>query len=323
MYLVMQGIPAQLLKKKSKNMLKLKIRLSVMILFVTFSSVDFAFAKQQTKPKQSCPVPIQTGLVVDAKTGKVLHAQNAKAEIYPASLTKVMTLYMIFESLESGKLTLDQKVPVSKYATEARPCKLYLKAGETISVRDIILALIVKSANDAARVAAEAVAGSEQKFGKLMTVRARQLGMKNTTFTNASGWHDPAQKTTPIDLAKLSIAVKRDFPQYYGFFSKTSYVFRGKTIHGHNPVTANYPGAEGLKTGFTGPAGRNLITTATRGGQSLVGVVTGSPSSAVRDRKMINLLDEQFGVPKQSMANYKTTPKTTLVSYKKKIKKGR
>lgn len=239
---------------------------------------------------------VQTSLVVDGKTGKILHASNARKKIYPASLTKVMTIYLIFEALESGKLHLNQKLYVSSYATKARPLKLYLKQKERITVRDTILGLIVKSANDAARVAAENIAGSEKRFARLMTIRARQLGMQNTTFTNASGWHDPNQVSTAVDLAKLSIAIKRDFPQYYHFFKKTSFKFRKKTIKGHNRVVATYPGAEGLKTGFTTPAGCNLITSATRGNKSLVAVVTGSNSSAIRNKKMVQLLDKHFGV---------------------------
>lgn len=255
-----------------------------------------AFAAKKAKAKIHKPVynPTQASLVVDGRTGKVLHAKNSKKQIYPASLTKVATLYLLFEALESGKLTLNQKLRVSKHAASAKPSKLHLKEGDTIKVKDLILGLSVKSANDAARVVAEALAGSEKKFARLMTVRARQLGMKHTVFKNASGWHHPEQKTTVIDLAKLAIAIKRDFPQYYHFFSKTSFVYNGKTIKGHNRITDIYPGAEGLKTGFHTPSGFNLITTATRGGKSLVGVVVGGRTSRDRDNKMVKLLDAHF-----------------------------
>lgn len=240
--------------------------------------------------------PIQTSLVVDGKTGKILHAQNAQKKIYPASLTKIMTLYLIFEALESKKLSMDQKLQASCYATQALPSKLYLKAGEKITVKDSIQALIIKSANDVARTVAENLAGSETNFAKLMTRKAKQIGMKNTNFTNASGWHDSKQFTTAVDLAKLSLAIKRDFPQYYHFFKQTSFNFKGKTIAGYNHVTATYPGAEGLKTGYHIPAGCNLITTATRGNKSLVAVVTGRQSSAIRNKQMVELLDKHFGV---------------------------
>lgn len=267
-----------------------------LVLSLPLAAISAEAAPKKSKKAQACSSPIQTSLVVDGKTGKILHEHNASQIIYPASLTKLMSLYLIFESLESGKLTLDQRLHVSKYATQVIPLKLNLKAGEYITVRDTILGMIVRSANDASTVAAENISGSEQNFAKLMTIRARQLGMKNTTFTNAHGLHNPRQKTTAIDLAKLTIAIKRDFPQYYAYFAKTSFTFKGKTVNGHNKLTAMYPGAEGLKTGFTNPAGRNLITTATRGNKSLVGVVTGSPSNAFRDKKMTTLLDRHFGV---------------------------
>lgn len=243
---------------------------------------------------------VQTSLVVDARTGQILHAHNATEKIYPASLAKIMTLYLLFEAVDSGKFSMKDRLYVSDHAAEAPPSKIYLKAGEKISVKDAILALVVKSANDAARVAAENIAGSERKFVQLMNIRAEQLGMRDTLFTNASGWHDPKQVTTALDLAKLSIAVKRDFPKYYHFFANDSFIFQGKRIKGHNRVTANYPGAEGLKTGFTTPAGCNLITAATRGKRSLIGVITGSTSAATRDQKMMSLLDQHFGVVKKA-----------------------
>ena len=201
-------------------------------------------AKKNTQTRASSLM--ETSVVVNGKTGEILHLHNGYVKIYPASLTKVMTLYILFEAIEAGKFALDDKLYVSANATQAKPSKLHLKAGEQISVRDAILALIVKSANDAAVTVAENIAGSEKIFSKLMNFKAKQLGMKNSFFTNASGWHHPKQVTTAIDLAKLSIAIKRDFPQYYSFFSKTNFTFKGKQINGHNRVTASYPGAEGL-----------------------------------------------------------------------------
>lgn len=308
----------------SKLLLKFRaffrvVILSLLLILPVFAfQIDFSYAATTTAQKNQKKIvsnnkhkqtykhkhkqtykPVQTSLVVDGKTGKILHAQNENTKIYPASLTKVMTLYLLFEALDSGKLSLHDSLHVSKKASASLPCKLNLKAGEKITVKEAILGLIVKSANDAAVTVAENMAGSEQKFAKLMTLRAKTLGMKNTIFTNASGWHDPRQMTTAIDLAKLSIAIRRDFPQYYGFFAKTNFNFRGKQVNGHNSLTANYPGAEGLKTGFTNPAGRNLITTATRNGRTLVGIVTGSHSRTHRDTKMANLLDEHFGVSKK------------------------
>lgn len=251
--------------------------------------------------KHTVPSSIKTSLVVDGRTGKILHEYNARKQIYPASLTKVMTIYLIFEAIERGRLSLDQKLYVSSYATTAHPLKLYLKHREHITVRDTILGLIVKSANDVARVAAESIAGSEKQFAKLMTSKAHHLGMHNTTFTNASGLHDPRQVSTAIDLAKLSIAIKRDFPQYYHLFKRTSFKFRKKIIKGHNRIVATYPGAEGLKTGFTTPAGCNLITTATRGNKSLVAIVTGRSSPTIRNNNMVKLLDTYFELSTNSV----------------------
>jgi D-alanyl-D-alanine carboxypeptidase (penicillin-binding protein 5/6) len=266
----------------------------LLLQFVLQINISEAAKKQDQKP--SCP--IQTSLVVNGKTGEVLHSHNESVKIYPASLTKVMTLYMLFEALSSGKFSLSDKLYVSQNATTAKPLKLFLKAGEQITVKDAILSMIVKSANDTAIVIAENLAGSEQKFSKLMNIRAKQLGMKDSFFTNASGWHHPEQKTTAVDLAKLAIAIKRNFPQYYKYFSVTSFKYKGKQINGHNRLTANYPGAEGLKTGFTNPAGCNLITIATRNDKTLVGVVTGSSKGVIRDNKMVSLLDEHFEVKK-------------------------
>lgn len=239
----------------------------------------------------------KTSLIIDGNTGQILHARNASKKIYPASLTKIMTLYLIFEALNSQKLTMEQELYVSSHASRAKPMKLYLKPQSRITVKDTILALIVKSANDAARVAAENIAGSERKFARLMTIRARQLGMRHSFFTNASGLHHPKQVSTAVDLAKLTMAIKRDFPQYYPLFKKNNFYFRGKLIKGHNQVTETYPGAEGLKTGFTNQAGCNLITTAKRNGRHLIGIVTGNDTSTSRNRKMVELLDKYFAVP--------------------------
>lgn len=268
---------------------------SLILILVLNFSLTVEAARKTAKPIKQY-TPVQASLVVDGTTGKILYAQNAKKKIYPASLTKVMTTYLLFERLKAGELKLDTKLSISKYATEALPSKLYITAGDKITVRDSILALSVKSANDVARVVAENIAGSEKKFAKLMTIKAKQLGMNHTNFTNASGWHDPKQVTTAVDLAKLTIAIKRDFPQYYHFFKETSFNYKGKLVTGHNRVTATYPGAEGLKTGYHIPAGCNLITTATRDNKSLVGVLTGRKSSAIRDRHMVQLLDKHFGI---------------------------
>lgn len=264
----------------------------ISLLIIFYSSVGLAHKKSNTKHAG----PVQATLVVDGKTGKILQANNANTKIYPASLTKVMTLYLLFEAIDSGKIDMNHKFTVSKYASEARPLKLFLKPGEKIDTKTAIQAITIKSANDVSRAVAEGLAGSEANFAKIMTKRAKQLGMKNTNFTNASGWHDPKQVSTAIDLAKLSIAIARDFPQYFHYFKQTNFIHKGKTILGHNKVTENYPGATGLKTGYHIPAGCNLITTATRNGKSLVAVITGGRSAASRNQKMVALLDNHFGV---------------------------
>lgn len=281
-------------------------------------------AKKAVKNSSKVPTPVQTSLVINEKNGKVLHAHNSQVRMYPASLTKLMTLYLMFESIETGKLSLNKKLTVSEKAAKMPPCKLGLKAGETITVRDAINGLIITSANDAAVVAAENLKGSEKAFAHAMNVKAKQLGMKNTYFKNASGLHDPLQQTTARDMAKLALAIKKNYPKYYSLFSKTSFVFRGNTRNGHNNVTKNYQGAEGLKTGFTNPSGYNLVTTASRNGKSLIAVVTGGRSAGSRDQKMIGLLDQHFNVasakPKVTLASnnkVKAKPKPKIV-----IKKG-
>ncbi|MCP5369513.1 MAG: D-alanyl-D-alanine carboxypeptidase [Rickettsiaceae bacterium] len=292
-----------------------------LIIIIIFSSLIEALAAPTKKKVVKYQTPVETSLVIDGQTGKVLHSRNAKQKIYPASLTKVMTIYLMFEALKTGKLSFDHQLYVSQNATKALPSKLYLVAGEKISVLDSIYALSIKSANDVAVTVAENMAGSEKKFARLMTIKARQLGMKDTNFTNASGWHDPKQYTTAVDLAKLTMAIKRDFPQYYKLFSEKSFVYKGKTINTHNKVAATYPGAEGLKTGYHVPAGCNLITTATRGGKSLVAIVTGHKNSTTRDTKMVRLLDTHFGVPQLSNMVAKSPQPTLKKSSKKSINK--
>ncbi|MFV9948111.1 D-alanyl-D-alanine carboxypeptidase family protein [Rickettsia conorii] len=293
------------------------------IFVVTFFFAPISEAKKAVKntPKP----PVQTSLVIDAKSGKVLQAHNSQIRIYPASLTKLMTLYLMFEAIEAGKLPLDKKLLVSAKASKMPPCKLGLKAGETITVREAINGLIIKSANDAAVTVAEGMKGSEKAFSHLMNVKAKQLGMKNTYFKNASGWHDPLQQTTARDMAKLAMALKKDYPKFYPLFAKTSFVFRGNVVNGHNRVTKNYQGAEGMKTGFHTPAGYNLVTTASRNGKSLIAVVTGGKSAASRDQKMMGLLDQHFNikpiVPKPSIklaSNNKSTTKAKSKIIKKK-----
>lgn len=283
-----------------------------------------ATRKKTPPPVAQLPTRTQTSLVVDAKNGKILHAQNARERIYPASLTKVMTLYLTFEAIQANNLSLNDKIRISKKAEQVIPLKLHLKAGDHITVKEAILGTIIHSANDCSIALAEHIGGSEDKFAAVMTRRAHQLGMRSTTFKNASGLHHAEQKSTALDLAKMSMAIKRDFPRFYPLFAKTSFEFRGRTVHGHNPVVANYAGAEGLKTGFTTPAGYNLITTASRHGKSLVAVVTGTDSKQIRTKKMVQLLDTHFGAL-PSEKKMKKTGKTAENKYnaKKKVTRSK
>lgn len=235
-----------------------------------------------------------SSIVIDAATGRVLHEDDADQQRYPASLTKMMTLYMIFEALDAGKIKMSTPWSVSAHAANQSPTKLGLDKGERIAVRDVILGLITKSANDAAAVAAEGLAGTEDQFGELMTQRARRLGMENTTFQNASGLPDPGQITTARDMAKLSRALIRDFPHYYSYFSTPEFTYAGQRHANHNRLMNWYEGADGIKTGFIRASGFNLSASAVRGNRRIIGVVLGGPSPVARDQYMGKLLDTAF-----------------------------
>ncbi|WP_246164198.1 D-alanyl-D-alanine carboxypeptidase [Blastochloris sulfoviridis] len=229
--------------------------------------------------------------VVDANTGKVLHESAPDALRHPASITKIMTLYMLFEQLEAGRLKLDSQLPVSARASAQEPTKLGLKPGSTIEVEDAIKALVTKSANDAAVVIAEAVGGDEASFATLMTRKARALGMSRTTFKNASGLPNPEQVTTARDLSVLGRAIQERFPRYYRYFSTRQFVWRGGTIANHNKLLGRVEGVDGIKTGYTRASGFNLVTSAKRNGRHIVGVVLGGRSGASRDAQMANLIE--------------------------------
>ena len=248
----------------------------------------------KAKPQRKSTIGGYSSIVIDAATGKVLHEDNADAQKYPASLTKMMTLYMIFEALDAGKITLSTTWKVSSHAASMSPTKLGLDAGEIISVRDVILGLITKSANDAAAVAAEGLGGSEDRFGDLMTARARRLGMSNTTFQNASGLPDPGQVTTARDMVRLSRALVRDFPHFYSYFSTPEFTYAGRRHANHNRLMNWYEGADGIKTGFIRASGFNLSASAVRDNRRIIGVVMGGPSPVARDQYMGKLLDIGF-----------------------------
>ncbi|WP_288900918.1 D-alanyl-D-alanine carboxypeptidase [uncultured Sneathiella sp.] len=233
-------------------------------------------------------------IVMDSRTGEVLYARNADDRLYPASLTKIMTLYMTFDALKRGKLRLDQKLPVSARAAGQTPTKLGLKKGDRITVQDAMFGLITKSANDAATVLAESMAESEAAFARDMTEKAKRLGMRRTSFRNASGLPNRGQKSTARDMAILGAALIHDFPQYYHFLSLEEFDYKGKAFKNHNNLLKKYKGADGIKTGYIRASGFNLVASAKRGSNRLVGVVFGGRSAKSRDIHMAALLDKGF-----------------------------
>jgi D-alanyl-D-alanine carboxypeptidase len=239
--------------------------------------------------------PIYEAIVIDAETGQVLRQLNPDAVTYPASLTKMMTLYLTFEALNQGRLKLDQYLPVSVAAAEHSPSRLGLRPGEAVAVRDLILGIVTKSANDAAAVLAEALGdGSESAFAAMMTQKAQRLGMIQTHYANASGLPDPEQLTTARDVARLAMALYRDFPREYRYFSVKQFDFDGEIVNGHDHMLDWYPGADGIKTGFTVASGYNLATSAVQNGRRLIGVILGGRTVRSRDESMAQLLDLGF-----------------------------
>ena len=234
----------------------------------------------------------KSAIVVDAKTGKVLYAQDADALRHPASLTKMMTLYMLFGALDSGKLSLDSRLKVSAFASRQSPTKLGLKPGSTIAVRDAMLGLITRSANDAAVVIAENLAGSETAFAQRMTTTARSLGMSRTTFRNASGLPNGDQWTTARDMVTLGRALQAHYPTYYRYFSTKSFVYNGRVIGNHNKLLGRVPGVDGIKTGYTNASGFNLVSSVKRDNRYIVASVMGGTSGASRDKQMVGLIEK-------------------------------
>jgi D-alanyl-D-alanine carboxypeptidase len=238
--------------------------------------------------------PIYEAIVIDAETGQVLRQLNPDAVTYPASLTKMMTLYLTFEALNQGRLRLDQYVQVSAAAAAHSPSKLGFQPGEWVMVRDLILGIVTKSANDAAAVLAETLGGSEPAFAVMMTQKAQQLGMTRSHYANASGLPDPEQLTTARDIARLALALYHDFPREYRYFSVKQFDFQGEIVNGHDHMLDWYPGADGIKTGFTVASGYNLATSAMQNGRRVIGVILGGRSVRSRDESMAQLLDLGF-----------------------------
>ena len=238
--------------------------------------------------------PAFSSIIVDANSGATLAANSPDGSRHPASLTKIMTLYLLFERLEAGKMKLDTEMEVSEHASEQAPTKLGLRPGQTIRVEDAIKGLVTRSANDAAVVIAEAIGGSEEDFAKLMTRKARALGMSRTIYRNASGLPDDEQVTTARDQSTLGRAIQDRFPRYYHYFSTAVFNYHGQNIRNHNHLIGSVEGVDGIKTGYTRSSGFNLVTSIRRGNRFMVGVVMGGRSGGSRDAIMRNLLAENL-----------------------------
>jgi D-alanyl-D-alanine carboxypeptidase len=260
-------------------------------------------ASAVTPPVQSAPVQavsyapstaVERGfsaLVVDASSGTELYAVDADAPRFPASLSKMMTLYLLFEGVAEGRFTLSTPLPVSAEAASQPPAKIGLQAGSTITVEQAAKALAVKSANDVAVAVAEAISGSEAAFADRMTAKARALGLTRTRFVNATGLPDPAQVTSARDMAALGLALKQRFPQYGSYYRATSFSYNGRTFRATNNLLGKIAGVDGLKTGYIRMSGYNLVATASRGGKRLIVVVMGGASEAARDREVTRLIE--------------------------------
>lgn len=264
---------------------------------VTFT-IDTADARRRHRHRSHAAVssysPAFSSIIVDANSGSTLQATSADSLRHPASLTKIMTLYMLFEQLESGKLKLDSQMEVSAHASQQAPTKLGLRPGQTIRVEDAIKGLVTRSANDAAVVISEAIAGDEDDFAKAMTRKARALGMSKTVYKNASGLPDDSQVTTARDQATLGRAIQDRFPRYYRYFATEAFNYKGRSIRNHNKLLGRVEGVDGIKTGYTRASGFNLVTSMKRGNRYVVGVVMGGRSGGSRDAIMRNLLAEHL-----------------------------
>ena len=258
----------------------------------------------------------KAAIVIDFDTKEVLFEVNANTKNYPASLTKIMTLYILFDRLEKNQITNQTKLKVSRIAASRSPSKLYLEEGSTIKVEDAIMALIIKSANDVATVVAENISGTEREFAKLMTSYARNLGMSNTTFKNASGLPNRAQLTSARDISILSHALISNFPEKYKLFNTQKFTYNGKTYKTHNKLMLSYEGADGIKTGYIRASGFQLAFSAVRNNKRLIGVIFGGDTGSQRDKSLKIIMDKEFA---ELGINKKETKKTIVKKETKKI----
>ena len=251
--------------------------------------------------------PKYAAILVDAKTGEVLYSRRPDAARHPASITKVMTLYLTFEAIEAGELSLRDRITFSARAAGQAPSKLPTRQGDSITVEQAIRALTVKSANDVAVALAERIGGTEGDFAEMMTAKARDIGMKHTRFVNASGLPNVNHSTTARDIAVLSLATVQHFPQYYKYYSEPEFVYANQVMKSHNRLLTMLPGADGIKTGYTAAAGFTLAASAIRDGRRLIAVVLGGPSTMARDQNVRLLLEAGFDVMKSRAMGVKTT----------------
>ena len=259
---------------------------------VAFSLMTPEAAQARNRRAES---PKHAAIVVDANTGKVLYASSADAARYPASLTKMMTLYMTFEALSRGKIKRSTRIAMSRHAASQPPTKLGVKPGQSITVETAVYALVTKSANDAAAALGEHLGGTEENFARMMTAKARSLGMRSTTFRNASGLPDPAQRTTARDMATLGMALRQHFPNHFTVFSARSFTYGKRRMANHNKLLGRVAGVDGIKTGYTRASGYNLVTSAGAGKKRIVAVVLGGQSGRSRDAEMAGLVNKYLG----------------------------
>ena len=280
----------------SKRPTGLAILLAVGVIFAgaVASTADAARQTRKRAPRPA-PTPKDAALIVDGTSGRVLYERNADAVRHPASLTKMMSLYLLFEALEKGTMTLQTEMPVSTWASGQSPTKLNVKAGESVDVDTAIRAIVILSANDVAVVIGEALGGTESAFANMMDAKARDLGMWRTNYENASGLPDIRQVTTASDMARLGRRIAYDFPRYYSYFSLNEFSYRGRRYETHNNLLGVFAGADGIKTGYTRMSGFNLVTSAVRNNKHIVGVVMGGGTAVGRDQEMMRLLGIAFG----------------------------
>lgn len=284
--------PASTVRKSPGEQVLQRI-VSAMLIFCIALAFPYE-SSAATKKKSSGENPKYASIVIDAASGTVLSESNADKSLHPASLTKVMTLLMLFEALENGNVRLNDKIFISKHAAAQQPSKLGIAAGGSIRVEDAILAVVTKSANDIATAIGEHLAGTEGRFALRMTRRAHDIGMSRTTFRNASGLHNPGQVTSARDMAILARYILFRYPNYYRYFGTKQFTYRGKTMTNHNRLMNSYPGMDGFKTGFINASGFNLIASAKQDGRRLIGVVFGGRSWKTRNDHMAVLLNTGF-----------------------------